>query len=249
MTTEHPEHPRPPIEELEEALGHRFTDRALLEEALRHASFANEREGMLSNDRLEFLGDAVVGLVAARLLFQANPDWDEGALTRGLHQMVDRRGLSDMARRVGIGVHLLLGATERQSRGYEKDSILADAMEALIGALYLDAGLGPVTALVQREFEDALTAGSAPAERDPKTRFQELVMAQHGEFPRYELHDDSGIEGDDQRFTVRALVRGDELSQGVGRSKRAAEFEAADRALALLEQAVESPNDGPSSDG
>jgi ribonuclease-3 len=235
----------PPVEVLEQALGHRFDDRALLEQALQHASWANERADTESNERLEFLGDAVIGLVTAHLLFETNPAWDEGALTRALHLIVDRRGLSELARRLGVGAHLRLGTTERQSQGHEKDTILADAMEALIGALYLDAGLAPVRALVLREFADVL---EAPVERDPKTRFQELVMARHGEFPVYALERDSGIEGDEARFTVRALVGGEPFSMGVGRSKRAAEFEAAARALVRLEEAQRADADRDAGD-
>ncbi|MDG2049528.1 MAG: ribonuclease III [Myxococcota bacterium] len=214
--------------ELESALGHRFGSTEHLEEALRHASFANEREGMRSNDRLEFLGDAVVGLVTARLLFEANPDWDEGTLTRGLHRIVDRRGLASLARRLGLGGHLRLGATEKQSHGEEKDSILADAMEAVLAAVYLDAGLGPVQALIEREFGESLRSGVS---RDAKTAFQEWVMATYGEFPTYQLQSDSGEEGDIRRFSVEACIRGEVVSMGVGRSKRSAEFAAAAEAL------------------
>jgi len=228
----------PPLERLEEALGHRFEERGLLEEALRHASYANEHEGMRSNDRLEFLGDAVVGLVVAQLLFEANTEWDEGELTRGLHRIVDRRGLSEMARRLDIAPHLRLGVTERHSGGEEKDSILADAMEALIGAIFLEAGLDPVRALVRREFTAWVESGSTVVPRDPKTRFQELVMARHGEFPSYTLLRDSGVEGDDERFTVAAIALGESLAQGVGRSKQAAEFAAAERALEALAAAA-----------
>ena len=105
-------------------------------------------------------------------------------------------------------------------------------MEALIGAIYLDAGLEPVMELARRELDDAL---AVPAERDAKTLFQERVMARHGEFPRYALVRDSGVEGDEARFTVSALVRGEELARGIGRSKRAAEFEAARGALGRLD--------------
>ncbi len=214
--------------ELEAALGHQFASREHLKEALRHASFANEREGVRSNDRLEFLGDAVVGLVTARLLFEANPDWDEGTLTRGLHRIVDRRGLASLARRLGLGPHLRLGATEKQSHGEEKDSILADAMEAVLAAVYLDAGPEPVQALIEREFGESLRSG---ASRDAKTAFQERVMSAYGEFPTYRLYSDSGEEGDLRRFSVEACIRGEPVSRGVGRSKRSAEFAAAAEAL------------------
>jgi ribonuclease-3 len=222
----------PPLEDLERALGHRFVDRALLEQALRHASYANERGDVASNERLEFLGDAVVGLATAHLLYEANPGWDEGALTRALHLIVDRRGLSEWARRIDLGAHVRLGATERQSAGHEKRSILADTMEALIGALFLDGGLEPVRALVERAFADVL---ESPVDRDSKTRFQELVMARFGEFPTYALEADSGVEGDERRFTVSVRVQGEAWAEGVGRSKRAAEFEAARRALGRIE--------------
>ncbi len=242
MTSESATDLRPPIERLETVLGHVFRDRRLLEEALQHASFANERDGVVSNDRLEFLGDAVVGLVVGQLLFSANPGWDEGALTRALHGIVDRRGLSQLARRLGVGVHLRLGSTERQSSGHEKDSILADAMEALMGAMFLDAGLDPVRALIEREFAAELVAGAMPVDRDPKTRFQELVMERHGEFPTYTLEGDSGLDGDEARFTVRAVVQGVSLASGTGRTKRAAEFVAALYALTRMES--ESVADG-----
>jgi len=232
MGAEPQEHGDLTLDGLEETLGHRFVDRSLLERALHHASFANERPDVESNERLEFLGDAVVGLVTAHLLFEANPGWDEGALTRALHLIVDRRGLSDLARRLDVGAYLKLGATERQSEGHLKRSILADAMEALIGALFLDGGLEPVRALIDREFADVM---ESPVERDPKTRFQEQVMARFGEFPTYALEEDSGIEGDERRFTVSARVAGEAWADGVGRSKRAAEFQAASRALERID--------------
>ena len=134
-----------------------------------------------------------------------------------------------------MGPHIRLGQTERRSSGHDKDSILADSMEALIGALYLEGGLEPVRALLRRALGSALDAEAEEVERDPKTRFQELVMARHGEFPTYVLLHDSEGEGDEARFTVAAEVLGDRVSEGVGRSKRAAEFAAATRALEHLE--------------
>ena len=222
------------LERLERALDHDFGDRSLLELALRHSSWCHENGGLESNERLEFLGDAVIAVAVAHLLFEANPSWQEGDLTRGLHQLVDRRALARLARRLGVGVALRLGKTELQSGGYEKESILANAMEAIVGAVYLDAGLAPVTALVLEAFGDAVRAHAPRVGADPKTRFQEAVMADFGEFPLYELVLDSDVEGDDERFHVRTRVRGQVWGEGVGRTKRAAEQAAAEVALARV---------------
>jgi ribonuclease-3 len=230
-----------PLENLEEQLGHTFEDRSLLETALQHSSYANETSGTSSNERLEFLGDAVIGLAVGHLLFVSNPNWHEGDLTRATAHMVDRQGLASLARSVELGPHLRLGRTERQSHGHEKESILADAMEAVIGALYLDAGLDGVRAFAERVFAGRLR--DVPVERDPKTRFQELMMARVGEFPRYSLIHDSGIEGDVERFTVEARISDETWSQGRGRTKQAAEFSAAAQALARLDDNESVPGD------
>lgn len=220
---------------LEDVLGHRFRERSLLELALHHASYAHEVEDALSNERLEFLGDAVIGLVVAELLYAAHPDWREGELTRGLHALVDRGGLAKVARTLGLGAHLQLGRTEQRSRGESKASILSDAMEAVLGAMYLDGGLEPVRALARRMYADVLAPEAPPVERDPKTRLQEWVMSETGTFPVYDLVRDSGTEGDMQRFTVRVSVGGEQWAEGTARSKRAAERAAAERALARAE--------------
>ena len=230
---------------LEARLGYAFRDRSLLETALRHASFANEAEGCESNERLEFLGDAVIGLVVARLLYQAFPSWREGDLTRAQSRLVDRAGLAGLARTLEVGSAIRLGRTERQTAGSNKVSILANTMEALLGAMYLDGGIEPVTDLASRVFEHALKADAAPVERDPKTRFQEAVMAAHGEFPSYTLVDDSGIEGDDRRFTVRTGLGSAVWSEGVGRTKRAAEQAAANAAMRRLEAGDFDPDSEP----
>lgn len=222
---------------LQSRLGHRFRNPALLAEALQHASYAHETAGATSNERLEFLGDAVIGLVVAHLLFEAKPAWREGDLTRALHDLVDRRGLVRVAREFGIGSLLRLGRTERQSEGHEKDSILSDAMEAIFAAMYLDAGLAPVLALAARIFEGAFQPDAPRVERDPKTRLQERIMAEHGVFPSYELICDSGIENDASRFRVRVCVADEERGVGVGRTKRAAERAAAAAAWTALDAA------------
>ncbi len=154
---------------------------------------------------------------------------------RGTHRLVDRPSFAGLAREVELGRNLLLGRTERQSDGGAKDSILANSMEAVVGALYLDGGLDAVRGLVKRFFADSVRAGAPRVERDPKTRFQEAMMARHGEFPHYELLRDTEIEGDENRFTTRAVVGEKDWGMGSGRTKRAAEFAAARAGLASLD--------------
>jgi ribonuclease-3 len=216
---------------LEHALAYRFRNRAFLEHALHHSSYAHDHEGVESNERLEFLGDSVIGLVVAHALYEAKPEWNEGELTRALHALVEGRSLAALARTLDLGMVLKLGRTERSSGGEEKDSILADAMEAVIGAMYLDGGFDSVRSFVERVFGEALHAAAPPVARDPKTELQERAMASRGEFPTYRLTRDSAIEGDDQRFEVEVVLCGESLASGVGRTKRAAERTAAAVAL------------------
>lgn len=223
------------LSRLESEIGYRFKDRELLVTALQHSSYSHDKsirkETAESNERLEFLGDSVIGLVVAHALYAAKPDWNEGELTRALHGLVDRGSLSQLARSLKLGSVLRLGRTERQSGGECKNSILADAMESVIGAMYLDGGLGVVSAFVQRVFADALCADAEKVARDPKTELQERAMAVRGEFPTYRVLHDTQLEGDDRRFSVEAWLCGEPLTQGVGRTKRGAEREAAQRAL------------------
>ena len=220
------------LAELEGRLGHTFSDPELLETALRHSSYANEHPGLESNERLEFLGDAVIGLVVGDALFRAQPDWQEGELTRGLHHLVDKPACARQARELHLGPLLELGRTEEQSGGGEKDSILANAFEAVMGALFLDGNLSSVRAFVESIYAEQWQAEGTPADRDAKTRLQESLMAEHGSFPSYELTGDTGVEGDEKRFTASVVHEGQILGQGVGRTKRGAEFEAARMALA-----------------
>ena len=136
---------------LEAALGHAFGDPELAEAALRHASFSNETRAVSSNERLEFLGDAVLGLVAAEVLYREHPEWSEGALTRARAALVNRTNLARCARALGLGSLVRLGRTERTSGGADKETILANCFEAVLGAVYLDGGLAPAVALARRE--------------------------------------------------------------------------------------------------
>jgi ribonuclease-3 len=219
------------LDRIERAMGHRFERRELLETALRHASYSHEHPELECNERLEFLGDAVFGLVVANSLFASKPEWREGQLTRALHAVVEGRSLARLARELEIGSALALGRTERQSAGQEKPSILADAIEALVGALFLDGGLAVATGFIERAFAEALAADAPAVGRDPKTELQERAMARVGEFPRYQVVGDSAIEGDEERFRVEVLLRDEPLATGTGRTKRAAERRAAASAL------------------
>ena len=224
---------------LEAVLGHRFDDPRLLDVALAHPSFAHEYDGSRGNERLEFLGDAVLDLAVARLLYDAHPRWSEGDLTRARAALVNSRTLARCARELGLGAHARLGRTERKTGGADKERILANVFEALLGALYLDAGLAPVTALAQRLFAELLVTGSDPLGADPKTRFQEWSHARDGSTPRYVAVSDSGVENDESRFAVELRLMGDVWGQGTGRTKRAAERAAAEDALTRVFEDVE----------
>lgn len=219
---------------VEKALGHCFLDASLLDAALAHPSYAHERDGTRGNERLEFLGDAVLDLAVAQLLFEAHAGWSEGDLTRARAALVNTRSLARCARELGIGTHARLGRTEKKTGGSEKERVLANVFEALIAALYLDAGPEPVFALARRLFGDLFVTGSAPLGADPKTRFQEWSHAERGATPRYVSIADTGVENDEARFAVEVRLDGEAWGQGRGRTKRAAERSAAEAALARI---------------
>jgi ribonuclease-3 len=217
-----------PVAVLSRALSHEFRDRERVLTALSHASYAHETRGDRGNERLEFLGDAVLDLVVGEALYAAHPDWSEGQLTRARASLVRGDALAERARELALPGLVKLGRTEVRSGGSEKDSILANVFEAVIGALYLDGGLAPVQAYVAGWFtgdaEDSLAA-------DAKTSFQEWAHAALRATPSYHTLADSGIEDDEQRFTVEVRVAGEPWGEGTGRSKRLAERAAAVAAL------------------
>ena len=224
---------------IEAALGHRFADPALLATALAHPSYAHEVDGSRGNERLEFLGDAVLDLAVARLLYETHPTWSEGDLTRARAAVVNTRALARSARELGIGAHARLGRTERKTGGTDKDRILANVLEALVAAVYLDAGIDPVVTLARRLFVDLLVPGAAPLAADPKTRFQEWAHETRGATPRYAGVSDSGVENDEQRFVVEVRLAGHAWGRGSGRTKRAAEQAAAEAALDRVEERLD----------
>lgn len=216
---------------LEAALGHTFVDASLLELALQHPSYAHEQSGTRGNERLEFLGDAVLDLVVADLLYRAHPSWEEGALTRMRSSLVNTKALAKHARALALPEFLLLGRTERRGGGEHKDSILACLFEAVIGALYLDGADKAVRALSARLFRDALERDTPPAAADPKTRFQEWTHATLKRTPIYQTMADSGEENAEDRFEVEVFVDERCYGRGHGRNKRGAERAAAKAAL------------------
>jgi len=227
------------LDGFEQRLGYRFADRELLATALRHSSRANEDPGTESNERLEFLGDSVVGLAVAHRLFAAHPEWAEGDLTRGLHSRVDKPALARLASSLELARVLELGRTELHSDGRSKPSILANAMEAVIGAMFLDGGLAAVDRFIESAFAEAFQSGAPRTARDPKTELQERAVALWGALPGYKLVADSGVEGGSERFEVEVEVGSGERTRGTGRSKRLAERAAAERMLATLPEVEE----------
>ena len=215
-----------------EKLGYRFRDEGLLCRALTHASLAAEqhRPGK-DNERLEFLGDAVLEHLVSRQIFDAHPEMREGAMTRLRSALVCEGALAAAARQLGLGEYLLLSRGEEQCGGRDKDSILSDAFEAVLAAVYMDGGLEEAQKLVQRYVLCGKTAEQRSSSKDSKTAFQELVHADHrGRTIRYELVDESGPDQKKQ-FTMRVLVDDVEWGTGVGPSKQAAGQAAAQMAM------------------
>jgi ribonuclease-3 len=221
-----------PATSIDATLGYEFADRALLQLALTHTSYAHEEDGDRGNERLEFLGDAVLDLVISEILYQVHPEWHEGDLTRTRSGLVNQKSLARQARNLELGRFIKLGRTEMRSGGFDKDSILANCFEALVGAIYLDGGLAPVEGFVRRVYGDALASGASRQQRDAKTEFQEWAHARFRQTPRYDLVGDSTEDNDAARFAVEVSIGTEVWGRGVGRSKRVAEREAAAAALA-----------------
>lgn len=212
-------------------LGYAFADSNLLEIALTHRSSPGP-----DNERLEFLGDAVLAFVIADHLYRRFPGAAEGVLTRLRASMVRREALAAISRELGLGEHVRLGGGERKSGGWRRDSILANTLESIIGAVYLDGGMDPCRELVLRLFGSRLE-GLSPTEpsKDPKTSLQEFLQARHRPLPVYSVVAETGKDHD-RMFQVRCLIEDSGQSViGEGRSKRSAEQSAASRALELVQ--------------
>ena len=218
---------------LERRLDYHFGDRTLLLTALTHRSYVNEsQQTVATNERLEFLGDAVLAFLVAERLYRLYPDLSEGALTRARANMVNRGALAHAARALDLGQAIVLGRGTRAAGGHRLDSILADAYEAVVGAVYLDGGLEPARRLVEQTLsvDEAELFGRSEG-KDYKSRLQEVVQARHKVAPQYLLI--AGPPGQ-PGFVVRVRVDDTELAEGAGLSKSEAEQAAAREALQLL---------------
>ena len=221
------------IKDLENAIGYRFHNIQLLQNALTHSSYANERwhNSLLSNERLEFLGDSVLGMLVAEYLFRNFPDRPEGELTRMRADMVCEASLANIAAKLSLGNYLLLGHGEAISGGQKRASILADAVESVIAAIYLDGGFAPA-----KEFIHKFVLSATPEKTqnmDYKTALQELVQQKKNQVLAYNLVGESGPDHDKQ-FAVEVKLNGAVVGNGNGTSKKRAEQMAAKAAMEKL---------------
>jgi ribonuclease III len=225
----------PELSELQTRLGYAFRDESRLRLALTHPSVAHEDGAPLPhNQRLEFLGDAVLQLVLTHELYEKFPAFNEGPLTKARAKLVNRRTLAEHARALDVGPHLILSRGEEMHGGRERPSTLADAYEALLGALYLDGGFGAAREFVLREFGAAFGRLNVPPTiENPKGELQELLQARSPESPQYHVVSATGPDHD-RVFECIVQHEGVELARGQGKSKKAAESEAALAALTKL---------------
>lgn len=222
-----------PLADFEAQLGHRFRDRDLLRRALIHRSYDNERGVGENYERLEFLGDAVLGLIAAEYLFREHPDQAEGRLSKIRSYAVSAVALAQYAEQLGLGKVLLLGVGEERSGGRTKASLLADSLEAVLGAVYLDGGLVAAHRVIRPLLELVGKAEPQGVFRDSKTLLQQLVQARGWKLPEYR---EIASDGPDHRkqFTIECLIEGDRAGEGIGPSKKIAEQRAAAGAIESL---------------
>ena len=220
--------------QLEEAIDYHFKNEGLLDNALTHSSYANERwhNSLASNERLEFLGDSVLGMIVAEYLYLRFPDRPEGDLTRMRADMVCEKTLAKVANELDLGKYLMLGHGEEQCGGRNRDSILADAVESVIAACYLDGGFPAAEAFIRR-FIFCEVPVKKMHNMDYKTTLQELVQQKKNQVIAYVLTGESGPDHD-KSFTVELLLNDKPVSQGTGSSKKRAEQEAAHEAIRTL---------------
>ena len=223
------------MKSLESKLGYTFENIALLENALTHSSCANESQGKLqSNERLEFLGDSILGMVVADHLYRNHPDLPEGELTRTRAALVCEESLVEVATELNLGRYLRLGKGEEAGGGRKRPSIQADAVEAVLAAVYLDGGIGSARKIIQRYILCREVEG-LHSSRDYKTALQELVQRESGRVLKYRLTGEEGPDHD-KRFFVEVDLNGAPVGTGKGHSKKEAEQMAAKAAIAKLSE-------------
>ena len=223
------------IKDLEQAIGYRFSNITLLQNALTHSSYANERwhDGLKSNERLEFLGDSVLGMVVAEHLYKNFPDRPEGELTRMRADMVCETSLAAVAAKLDLGRHLLLGHGEEQGTGRTRASTLADAVESVIAACFLDGGMAAAEAFIRKFILCNVPTGKLQ-NADYKTALQELVQQKKNQVLTYVLVGESGPDHD-KEFFVEVSLNGQVIGKGSGSSKKRAEQSAARAAIETLD--------------
>ena len=223
-----------PAPELQQRIGYTFKQAELLERALTHRSYANENRLSEHNERMEFLGDSVLNLVVSEKLMSALPGSSEGDLSRIRAAVVSEPSLAAVARGIGLGSYLLLGKGEMQTGGRDKDSLLADSLEALVASIYLDDGIGPAGEFITRFFEETIRKAQATGgTADYKTEVQELCQERLKTLPEYRVVSESGPDHQKQ-FEIELSVRGEVYGRGTGKSKKEAEQRAAREALQRL---------------
>ena len=222
------------MEELQQRLEYAFRDRSYLETALTHSSYANERQGVHSNERLEFLGDSVLGFCAAKTICRLYPEMPEGEMTRLRAELVCEASLYQVAAALGLGKCLRLGRNEECNGGRQRVSILADCVEAIIAAIYLDGGLEPAERFIENRILRDVRAGRRPVRTDYKTQLQELLQREGGAAPVYSVIGESGPDHN-KSFVARVLLHDGAYADGTGKSKKEAEQSAAKAALQILQ--------------
>lgn len=221
--------------QLEDDLGHKFADPQLLARALTHRSWAHEHSGEerpRDNERLEFIGDSVLGLAIAEYLFRENPKMNEGRLTLMKHRLVSTSTLALLSEKLGVGDVLQIGRGEEKTGGRAKRAILADTLEAVIGAVFMDAGYEAVSRVIRHLFAEELDKATPESSLDYKTLLQETLQARKLSAPQYELTKTEGMPHE-RTFHVRAVWENGE-SAGIGSSRKSAEMTAACEALKIL---------------
>jgi len=220
--------------DIQQRIAHRFNNIILLDQALTHKSYANENRITDHNERLEFLGDAVLTLIVSEYLMKTCPDSSEGDLSRLRATIVSEHTLATIAREIGLGSFLLLGKGEAQTGGRDKDSLLANCLEALLASIYLDAGKDAAERFVFRFFMQKMKDACASRRLlDFKTEIQEICQERLKQLPEYRIISESGPDHQKQ-FTVELSVKGEVYGHGVGKSKKEAEQRAAKEALDRL---------------